>query len=79
MPIILVVDVNECVEPYLCSVGGTCVNNEGSYDCTCHTGYHHVIDNEGKQNCSGKKQLSMHALGIISVEHTGNLNMIVHF
>ncbi len=79
MFIIFVVDVNECVEPYLCSVGGTCVNTEGSYDCTCHTGYLHIIGDEGNQNCSGKKQLSRHTLEIISVEHTGNLDIIVHF
>ncbi len=53
----LVVDANECIGPSMCGVGGTCVNKDGSYDCTCHTGFIQVINNEGKPNCTGEKQI----------------------
>ncbi len=71
--------MNECVDPDVCSAGSTCVNKEGSYDCNCHTGYFHVINNEGNPNCSGKKQLFRHVPGIIWVEYKGNFEIISKF
>ena len=43
-------DVNECTD----NNGGcehSCVNNEGSYSCSCKSGY--SLNSNGK-NCSGK-------------------------
>ncbi len=69
----LVVDVNECIGPSVCGVGGTCVNKEGSYDCTCHTGFIQVINNEGQPNCTGEKQTrSNHFYNISGANKVGN-------
>ena len=44
-------DINECLNiPNLCENGGTCVDNDGSYTCTCLAGY------EGP-NCQDSKIL----------------------
>uniref|UniRef100_A0A8C4N2X2 EGF-like domain-containing protein n=1 Tax=Eptatretus burgeri TaxID=7764 RepID=A0A8C4N2X2_EPTBU len=38
--IIHCIDVDEClVDPGVCSVGGNCSNNPGSFSCTCQNGY----------------------------------------
>lgn len=33
------VDVNECHEVDLCKHNGTCINNNGSYACSCTDGW----------------------------------------
>ena len=43
-------DVNECTD----NNGGcehTCINNDGSYSCSCQSGY---SLNSNSRNCSGK-------------------------
>ena len=40
----LIIDINECLD-YPCQNGGSCVNMEGDYNCSCLPGW------EGK-NCS---------------------------
>ena len=34
------VDINECVaSPSLCDADAVCINNEGSYQCSCQVGF----------------------------------------
>ena len=48
--ILFLQDINECEEnPSSCDVNANCTNTDGSYDCTCKTGY----TGDGK-SCSGK-------------------------
>ena len=36
----LYADVNECLsETHECDINGNCLDNIGSYDCSCNTGY----------------------------------------
>lgn len=39
---LLFIDIDECLVS--CGAHGTCLNNEGSYVCECHEGYHIVPD-----------------------------------
>lgn len=41
-------DVDECAGVNNCDGDATCSNNEGSYDCTCNSGY----SGDGRQ-CDG--------------------------
>jgi hypothetical protein len=36
---IIILDVNECVTESPCHTNATCNNTDGSYTCTCDTGY----------------------------------------
>ena len=45
-----VADVDECQGPGVCGTA-RCVNEEGTYDCLCETGY--VYDNQTK-SCLGE-------------------------
>uniref|UniRef100_UPI00358E08AB fibrillin-2-like n=1 Tax=Myxine glutinosa TaxID=7769 RepID=UPI00358E08AB len=39
------IDIDECREdPRMCGVGGNCLNNPGSFSCTCQTGYRLPIE-----------------------------------
>ena len=46
----LLVDADECTDTSLCA-NGTCVNNDGSYTCTCNVGYE---DDGTGMACQGK-------------------------
>ena len=36
----LVADINECLEgTHICDSNAACDNDDGSYDCSCNTGY----------------------------------------
>ena len=42
-------DINECITGEdLCDVNGNCTDTEGSYECTCNTGF-----SGNGFNCSG--------------------------
>ena len=36
---IISLDINECTDPNICSGNSQCVNNPGSYTCSCDVGY----------------------------------------
>ena len=45
-------DINECDTTHICGViGGTCTNTNGSYTCTCESGYNGGGD---ATPCTGK-------------------------
>ena len=49
---LLIIDIDECASPAAndCDGNAVCNNTEGSYDCSCLSGY----QGDGK-NCSGKE------------------------
>lgn len=58
--IIIMLDINECNNLDICGPG-SCINNDGSYTCTCDEGY--AFD---QSTCTGK----MHIYVInISLQH----------
>ena len=54
-----VLDINECVDSHLGLVNGgcehTCSNSDGSYQCSCHSGYELVAN---LLNCDGTKDIN---------------------
>jgi hypothetical protein len=50
---IAILDINECrLNP--CHLNADCNNNEGSYTCTCRTGY----TGDGVNSCTGNIMIS---------------------
>ena len=50
-------DKDECAETTpICGTGGTCLNTEGSYTCTCTTGYELVSDGT---TCAGNDTMCL--------------------
>ena len=47
---ILLTDINECAGSNDCVANSECGNTDGSYTCTCSTGY----TGNGKSSCSGR-------------------------
>ena len=45
---VIAVDVNECLDNTTCAHG--CENTDGSYNCTCRTGYELSSDNKNCQS-----------------------------
>lgn len=64
--IFCVPDVNECEDPTVCGTA-RCVNNEGSYDCLCETGFVYV--NETK-SCVGRFFTHTHPHGLPKASST---------
>ena len=46
-------DTNECLQTSTCHPNATCTNTEGSYMCTCNTGY-----DGDRFACNGKNTLT---------------------
>ena len=46
-------DIDECVDDSLnhCEVQDSCINTNGSYTCSCNTGY---TLHDNRRNCAGK-------------------------
>jgi hypothetical protein len=51
---IIIIDVNECVTESPCHTNATCNNTDGSYTCTCDTGY----SGDGF-SCDGKNEIGI--------------------
>ena len=50
----MISDNNECEsDPKICGSNSVCINNEGSYKCSCQSGFKKTRA-DGK-NCTGKK------------------------
>ena len=49
-------DIDECAGEHDCNVLADCADTEGSYTCTCNTGY----TGDGKSSCVGKYGLFSH-------------------
>lgn len=64
-------DVNEC-DPSLnlnmCSDPDTCVNSDGSYECSCSPGF--KLEND-MRTCKGKKKYAL----LYEVKHWRNMNI----
>jgi hypothetical protein len=52
--ILIIIDVNECVTESPCHTNATCNNTDGSYTCTCDTGY----SGDGF-SCDGKSEIGI--------------------
>ena len=52
------IDINECIaSSSLCAANAQCENNEGSYVCSCNTGF----TGNGK-TCNGKRDLILDSI-----------------
>ena len=44
-------DIDECATATNCQNGGTCINSDGSYTCTCAAGWEGTDCNTGNLFC----------------------------
>ena len=55
--ILILDDIDECLQESICPAGTRCINTFGSYTCTCDAGYFLMNTDGGGNTCNGKKFL----------------------